>query len=59
MEVSSDRLTEGAGWTLGGAEALYLDEMIGNFAPGKEADLVVLDWKGGPSAQSWRRVSRS
>ena len=41
--------------TLGGAEALYLDEMIGNFAPGKEADLVVLDWKGGPSAQSWRQ----
>ena len=31
--------------TLGAAEALYLDEMIGNFAPGKEADLVVLDWK--------------
>ena len=41
--------------TLGGAEALYLDEMIGNFAPGKEADLVVLDWKGGPSVQSWRQ----
>ncbi|WP_428672139.1 guanine deaminase [Reyranella sp.] len=41
--------------TLGAAEALYLDEMIGNFAPGKEADLVVLDWKGGPLAQSWRQ----
>lgn len=41
--------------TLGGAEAFYLDEMIGNFAPGKEADFVVLDWKGGPLAQSWRQ----
>lgn len=41
--------------TLGGAEALYLDEMIGNFDPGKEADFVVLDWTGGPLAQSWRQ----
>jgi len=29
--------------TLGGARALYLDEFIGNFALGKEADFVVLD----------------
>ena len=29
--------------TLGGARALYLDERIGNFAPGKEGDFVVLD----------------
>ena len=29
--------------TLGGARALYLDEFIGNFAIGKEADFVVLD----------------
>lgn len=29
--------------TLGAAEALYLDEYIGNFLPGKEADFVVLD----------------
>ena len=29
--------------TLGAAEALYLDEHIGNFAPGKEADFIVLD----------------
>ena len=27
--------------TLGGAEALYLDDMVGNFEPGKEADFVV------------------
>lgn len=29
--------------TLGGARALSLDHLIGNFDPGKEADLVVLD----------------
>jgi len=29
--------------TLGAAEALYLDDAIGNFLPGKEADFVVLD----------------
>ena len=29
--------------TLGGAQSLYLDDRIGNFAPGKEADFVVLD----------------
>lgn len=34
--------------TLGGARALYLDDMIGNFDPGKEADFVVLDMKATP-----------
>ena len=29
--------------TLGGAHSLYLDDRIGNFLPGKEADFVVLD----------------
>ena len=29
--------------TLGAAAALYLDEHVGNFAPGKEADFIVLD----------------
>ena len=29
--------------TLGAAEALYLDDHIGSFEPGKEADFVVLD----------------
>jgi guanine deaminase len=29
--------------TLGGARALSLDEMIGNFDVGKEADFVVID----------------
>ena len=32
--------------TLGAAEALHLDGYIGNFAPGKEADFVVLDYAG-------------
>jgi guanine deaminase len=32
--------------TLGAAEALYLDDKIGNFASGKEADFVVLDYEG-------------
>lgn len=41
--------------TLGGAEALYIDEFVGNFASGKEADLVVLDWRAGQSAQAWRQ----
>ena len=41
--------------TLGGAEALYIDDLVGNFAPGKEADFVVLDWNGGPPIQPWRQ----
>ena len=32
--------------TLGAAEALCLDDRIGNFATGKEADFVVLDYAG-------------
>jgi hypothetical protein len=38
--------------TLGSAEALYIEDKLGNFNPGKEADLVVLDWNGGPRATS-------
>lgn len=34
--------------TLGGAQALYLDQFIGNFTPGKEADFVVLDPRATP-----------
>jgi hypothetical protein len=41
--------------TLGGAEGLYIDDLVGNFAPGKEADFVVLDWNGGPAALAWRQ----
>lgn len=41
--------------TLGGAEALYIDDLVGNFAAGKEADFVALDWNAGPAAQRWRQ----
>jgi guanine deaminase len=34
--------------TLGSARSLYLDDRIGNFAPGKEADFVVLDLAATP-----------
>jgi guanine deaminase len=46
--------------TLGGARALYLDDRIGNFAPGKEGDFIVVDPAATPllerrmrSAHSW------
>ena len=41
--------------TLGAAEALYLENEIGNFMPGKEADFVVLDFEG--SSLTARRTS--
>jgi guanine deaminase len=34
--------------TLGGARALYLEDWLGNFEPGKEADFLVLDPQGTP-----------
>ncbi len=40
--------------TLGAAESLYLDDKIGNFATGKEADFIVLDPDG--SSISARRA---
>ncbi len=40
--------------TLGGAEALYLDDRIGNFNVGKEADFVALDWTAGQKAMEWQ-----
>jgi guanine deaminase len=39
--------------TLGGAEALRLEDRVGNFEVGKEADFVVLDPRGGPPALEW------
>lgn len=42
--------------TLGGARALKLDGKIGNFAPGKEADFLVLDRKATPFLA--RRLAR-
>jgi len=43
--------------TLGAARALYLEDKIGNFEPGKEADFVVLD--SGATSITARRLSRS
>ncbi len=43
--------------TLGAARALYLDDKIGNFEPGKEADFVVLDSRA--TSITSRRLSRS
>ena len=34
--------------TLGGANALYLDDKLGNFESGKDADFVVLDYNATP-----------
>lgn len=34
--------------TLGGANALYLDDKLGNFMPGKDADFLVLDYNATP-----------
>ena len=42
--------------TLGAAEALYLDDAIGNFLPGKEADFIVLD-PGGSKLVARRTVA--
>lgn len=41
--------------TLGGAESLYLDDILGNFNPGKEADFVALDWNAGQLAMKWHQ----
>lgn len=41
--------------TLGGAHALYLDDMLGNFDKGKEADFVAIDWNAGQPAMRWHQ----
>jgi guanine deaminase len=43
--------------TLGAARALSLDERIGNFSPGKEADFVMLDSSASPAVS--RRLSQT
>jgi guanine deaminase len=43
--------------TLGGARTLDIDELIGNFEPGKEADFVVLDYRATPLIT--RRLART
>jgi len=41
--------------TLGGAEALYLDDRLGNFNIDKEADFVILDPDAGPPQLAWHQ----
>jgi guanine deaminase len=41
--------------TLGGAHSLYLDDLLGNFDNGKEADFVALDWNAGQHAMAWHQ----
>jgi guanine deaminase len=41
--------------TKGAAESLYIDDLVGSFDVGKEADFVVLDWTGGPPATKWHQ----
>jgi guanine deaminase len=41
--------------TLGGARALYLDDLLGSFDKGKEADFVALDWNAGQMAVRWHQ----
>ena len=39
--------------TKGGAESLYIDDLVGSFDIGKEADFVALDYTAGPPAAAW------
>ncbi len=41
--------------TLGGAQSLYLDDVLGNFDKGKEADFVAIDWTAGQDAMAWHQ----
>jgi guanine deaminase len=41
--------------TKGGAESLYIDDLVGSFDIGKEADFVALDWTAGPPATAWHQ----
>ena len=41
--------------TLGGARAMYIDDMLGNFNKGKEADFVAIDWNAGQHAMRWHQ----
>lgn len=51
LQLQQTSLTAHSGWylaTLGSARALSLEERIGSFEPGREADFLVLDWEGIP-----------
>ncbi|MBL8520796.1 MAG: guanine deaminase, partial [Betaproteobacteria bacterium] len=41
------------------ARALHLEDCIGNFLPGKEADFVVLDWNATPEMRCRMDTART
>ncbi|MFN3767813.1 guanine deaminase [Ectopseudomonas guguanensis] len=45
--------------TLGGANALYLNDKLGNFLPGKDADFLVLDYNATPLMSYRMQQARS
>ena len=45
--------------TLGNAQALYLEDKIGNFLPGKEADFIVLDQQATPLIERRMRFAQT
>ncbi len=45
--------------TLGGAEALHLEDRIGSFRPGREADFVVLDFAATPVLKRRTEIAKS
>lgn len=62
LQLQQLSLSPHAGWymaTLGTARALSLDEHVGNFEIGREADLLVLDWEQVPLLAERVRRSRS
>ena len=60
LQLRGQQLSAAQGFylaTLGGARSLWLDDKIGNFEPGKEADFVVIDWEATPLLA--RRAARA
>ena len=52
-------VSQGQSRTLGGAECLSLQDRIGNFAIGKEADCVVLDFAATPVLDRRAQIART
>jgi guanine deaminase len=60
MQIQGEKFSAIEGFylaTLGGARALDLDKMIGNFQKGKEADFLVLNWNSTPLIE--RRIQHA
>lgn len=62
LQLQQQSLSPHAGWymaTLGSARALSLDEHIGNFEAGRDADVLVIDWEQVPLLAERARRARS